>query len=120
MYRAIFPSAAFLMVAGLLAPNADLTVTGVNLNPTRTGLLDVLEAMGADITLTNVAEQAGEPIGDIRVKTSALKGTEIGGETVVRMIDEFPILMVAATQAQARPLCAMPANCASKRPTESL
>ena len=58
-----FSSAAFLMVAGLLAPNANLTVTGVNLNPTRTGLLDVLEAMGADISLSNVAEQAGEPIG---------------------------------------------------------
>ncbi len=93
-------SAAFLLVAGLLAPDSDLIVKGVNLNPTRTGILDVLNEMGADITLSELSEQAGEPIGDIRVKTSNLKGVEIGGETVVRMIDEFPILMVAATQAE--------------------
>ena len=95
-----FSSAAFLLVAGLIAPESELTITGVNLNPTRTGLLDVLREMGGDISLSNVSEQAGEPIGDIRVKTSALKGIEVGGETVVRMIDEFPILMVAATQAE--------------------
>ena len=93
-------SAAFLLVAGLLAPDSDLIVKSVNLNPTRTGILDVLNEMGADITLSERSEQAGEPIGDIRVKTSLLKGVEIGGETVVRMIDEFPILMVAATQAE--------------------
>ena len=56
--------------------------------------------MGADIRLSNLAKQAGEPIGDINVKTSQLKGVEIGGETVVRMIDEFPILMVAALRAE--------------------
>ncbi len=95
-----FSSAAFLLVAGLLVPDSELTIRGVNLNPTRTGLLDVLGEMGSDITLSNVASQAGEPVGDIRVKTSALHGIEIGGETVVRMIDEFPILMVAATQAE--------------------
>ena len=95
-----FSSAAFLLVAGLLVPGAELTVTGVNLNPTRTGLLDALREMGGDITLTNVSEQAGEPIGDVTVRESALGGIEIGGETVVRMIDEFPILMVAATQAE--------------------
>ena len=93
-------SAAFLMVAGLVVPDSDLIVKGVNLNPTRTGILDVLEAMGADITLSNRAEQAGEPIGDIRVRKSLLRGVEVGGETVVRMIDEFPILMVAALQAE--------------------
>ena len=93
-------SAAFLMVAGLVVPDSDLTVKGVNLNPTRTGILDVLNAMGADITLSNRAEQAGEPIGDIRVRKSLLRGVEVGGETVVRMIDEFPILMVAALQAE--------------------
>ena len=92
-------SAAFLIVAGLVTPGSDLTIRGVNLNPTRTGLLDVLNEMGADLTLNNHAEQAGEPIGDIQVKTSQLKGIAIGGETVVRMIDEFPILMVAALRA---------------------
>ena len=93
-------SAAFLLVAGLLAPGSQLTIRGVNLNPTRTGLLDVLGEMGADTRLANVGEQAGEPIGDILVRHSALKGIQIGGETVVRMIDEFPILMVAALQAE--------------------
>ena len=95
-----FSSAAFLLVAGLIVPGADLTVGGVNLNPTRTGLLGVLQEMGGDIALVDEHEQAGEPIGDIRVRASELRGIEIGGETVVRMIDEFPILMVAATQAQ--------------------
>ena len=99
-----FSSAAFLLVAGLLAPEAELTICGVNLNPTRTGLLDVLAEMGGDIALANVSQQAGEPIGDIRVKRSALRGIEIGGETVVRMIDEFPILMLAATQAEGETL----------------
>ena len=93
-------SAAFLLVAGLLAPGSDITVTGVNLNPTRTGILDALDEMGADITIGNQAEQAGEPVGDIRARTSQLKGVEIGGERVVRMIDEFPILMVAALCAE--------------------
>lgn len=95
-----FSSAAFLIVAGLIAPRSELIISGVNLNPTRTGLLDVLQRMGGHIRLANVSEQAGEPVGDIHVRTSALKGIEIGGDTVVRMIDEFPVLMVAATQAE--------------------
>ena len=99
-----FSSAAFLLTAGLLAPHSELTISGVNLNPTRTGLLDALHAMGADLQLSNLSEQAGEPIGDILVKTSQLQGIEIGGDTVVRMIDEFPILMVAATQADGETL----------------
>ena len=97
-------SAAFLITAGAIVPDSDLTVKGVNLNPTRTGIIDVLGEMGADLTLSNLSEQAGEPMGDIQVKTSLLKGIEIGGETVVRMIDEFPILMVAATQAEGETL----------------
>ena len=99
-----FSSAAFLLTAGLLTPHSELTINGVNLNPTRTGLLDALHAMGADLQLSNLSEQAGEPIGDILVKTSQLQGIEIGGDTVVRMIDEFPILMVAATQADGETL----------------
>ncbi len=93
-------SAAFLLAAALLTPGSDITVTGVNLNPTRTGIIDVLNEMGAEITISNRDEQAGEPIGDIRARSSQLKGVEIGGETVVRMIDEFPILMVAALSAE--------------------
>lgn len=93
-------SAAFLIVAALIIPDSDITLTGINLNPTRTGLLDVLKAMGADITVTETGLEAGEPVGEIRVKHSVLKGTEVGGKVVVEMIDEFPILMVAALQAE--------------------
>lgn len=93
-------SAAFPLVAGLLAPDSDLTIAGVDLNPTRIGLLDVLAEMGADFTISKRSPQAGEPVGDIRVKSSVLRGVDIGGDTVVRMIDEFPILMVAAAQAE--------------------
>lgn len=92
-----FSSAAFLMVAAAIVPDSDLTLTGVNLNATRTGLLDVLLAMQADITVTETGLEAGEPVGDIRVRYSdQLKGVTVDGETVVRMIDEFPALMVAA------------------------
>lgn len=91
-----FSSAAFLIVAGLIVPDSDLTIEGVNLNPTRTGLIDVLLEMGANIEVTETGTEAGEPIGDIRVQYSKLRGTEIGGDIVVRMIDEFPVLMVAA------------------------
>jgi 3-phosphoshikimate 1-carboxyvinyltransferase len=91
-----FSSAAFLIVAGLVVPDSEITITNVNLNPTRTGLLDVLMEMGADITVTEHGTQGGEPVADIHVRHSALRGVEIGGETVVRMIDEFPALMVAA------------------------
>ncbi|GAB4509173.1 MAG: 3-phosphoshikimate 1-carboxyvinyltransferase [Anaerolineae bacterium] len=95
-----FSSAAFLMVAGAIVPESDITITHVNLNSTRTGLLDVLLAMGANITVTETGLEAGEPVGDIRVQYSALTGVEIGGDMVVRMIDEFPALMVAALMAE--------------------
>lgn len=91
-----FSSAAFLIVAGLIVPDSDLTIEGVNLNPTRTGLIDVLLEMGAKIEVTETGTEAGELIGNIRVQYSELRGTEIGGDMVVRMIDEFPVLMVAA------------------------
>ncbi len=97
-----FSSAAFLLVAACLVPDSDLTIQHVNLNATRTGLLDVLLAMGADITVTATGNEAGEPVGDIHVKHSALKGADVGGETVVRMIDEFPVMMVAALHAEGR------------------
>lgn len=93
-------SAAFPLVAALLVPEAAVTLSGVNVNPTRTGLLDVLATMGAEITLDNVREQGGEPVADLQVRSASLSGTEIGGAVVVRMIDEFPILAVAATQAR--------------------
>jgi len=93
-------SAAFPIVAALLVPGSDITLTGINLNSTRTGLIDVLHAMGADLTVTETGLEGGEPVGTIRVRHSVLKGTQVGGAKVVEMIDEFPILMVAATQAE--------------------
>ncbi len=95
-------SASFIIVAALLVPGSDVTIKGVGVNPTRTGILDVLLAMGADITLHDVQEQEGEPVATIRVRSSRLTGTEVSGATVVRMIDEFPVLAVAATQAHGR------------------
>lgn len=93
-------SAAFPIVAALLVPGSDITLTGINLNPTRTGLIDVLHEMGADLSVTETGLEGGEPVGTIRVRHSALKGAQVGGTKVVEMIDEFPILMVAATQAE--------------------
>jgi 3-phosphoshikimate 1-carboxyvinyltransferase len=93
-------SAAFVMVAASIIAGSDVTLTGVNLNETRTGIIDVLRQMGADITVTETGLEAGEPVGTIRVRSAALKGIEVGGEVVVRMIDEFPVFMVAALCAQ--------------------
>jgi 3-phosphoshikimate 1-carboxyvinyltransferase len=93
-------SAAFLLVAATLLPGSELTLLDVGLNPTRTGLLDVLRGMGADLESTPLHDEAGEPVGDLIVRAAPLHGTTIAGETVVRMIDEFPVLAVAATQAQ--------------------
>lgn len=93
-------SAAFLIVAALVVPGSDLTLTGVNLNVTRTGLIDVLQAMGGDITVTETGLEGGEPVGEIRVRHSALKALMVDGDVVVRMIDEFPAFMVAALNAE--------------------
>jgi len=95
-----FSAAAFLIVAGLITPGADLIIQGVGLNPTRTGLLDVLIEMGADIKIQFCGDQAGEPVGNLHIRHCVLRGTEISGDVVVRMIDEFPILAVAAVYAQ--------------------
>jgi 3-phosphoshikimate 1-carboxyvinyltransferase len=95
-----FSSAAFLLAAGAIVPDSDLIIEGVNLNQTRTGLLDVLLEMGANIEVHETGLEAGEPVGDLHVKYSDLHGVSIGGDMVVRMIDEFPVLMVAALYAQ--------------------
>jgi 3-phosphoshikimate 1-carboxyvinyltransferase len=97
-----FSSASFLLVAGALVPDSKVVIEGIGINPTRTGLLDVLGAMGAQVTIENEREQGSEPVADIGVRTSDLVSAEIGGDTVVRMIDEFPILAVAATQARGK------------------
>jgi len=93
-------SAAFLIVAALVVPESDVTVENVGLNPTRTGLLDVLSAMGADLTVTPEGEVMGEPVGRVRARASQLKGTVIDGELSLRSIDEIPALAVAAARAQ--------------------
>jgi 3-phosphoshikimate 1-carboxyvinyltransferase len=95
-----FSSAAFPLVAALLVPGGDLYLESIGVNSTRTGLLDVLRGMGAEIAWLNQAEQGGEPVADLSARSGELRGVEVEGDTVVRMIDEFPILAVAATQAQ--------------------
>lgn len=95
-------SAAFPLVAGILVAGSEVTVEGVGVNPTRTGLLDVLREMGAEIVVSRERLLCGEPVADITARASGLRGVEIGGATVVRMIDEFPVLAVAATQAEGR------------------
>jgi 3-phosphoshikimate 1-carboxyvinyltransferase len=77
-----------------------LVIEGTGINPTRTGFLDVLRAMGADVILQNEHTAGGEPVADLVVRTSALQSVEVGGPLVVRAIDEFPILAVVASQAQ--------------------
>ncbi len=94
-----FSSAAFPLVAALLVPGSRLLLKGVNLNPTRTGLLEVLREMGAEVVERAVRQEGGEPVADLEVRPSPLRATTVAGERVVRMIDEFPIFAVAATQA---------------------
>lgn len=89
-------SAAFFIVAGLIVPGAELLIKQVGVNPTRTGILDILLAMGGDITLENQRDCSGEPIADIRVRYSRLQGTVIKGDVVPRAIDEFPVICIAA------------------------
>lgn len=93
-------SAAFWLVAGAIVPGSELVVENVGVNPTRTGILEALELMGADIQLENQREVAGEPVADIRVRSSRLKSCTIAGEIIPRMIDEIPILAVAAVFAE--------------------
>ena len=94
-----FSSASFWIASALLIPNSNLYIQNVNINPTRTGFLDVLLAMGAIIEINNVHSIYNEQVGDIRIKSSELHGITVAGDTVVRMIDEFPIFAIVATQA---------------------
>ena len=89
-------SAAFLIVAALITPGSELTIQGVGLNPTRTGLIDALQMMGADLQVLPGPEQGGEPYGNLVIRSSVLRAVEISGSLVVRMIDEFPVFAVAA------------------------
>ena len=89
-------SAAFWLVAGAITPNSELTITNVGINPTRTGILEALQMMNAHISIINEREAAGEPVADLIVQTSNLKGCTIEGDIIPRLIDEIPILAVAA------------------------
>lgn len=95
-----FSAAAFLIVAAAITPGSQICLPGVGLNPTRTGLLQALVEMGADIQLENQDDVHGEPVGDIRVRYLPLHGIRVGGDLVVRMIDEFPAFAVAAACAE--------------------
>ena len=93
-------SAAFFMVAGLVTPGSELMIRNVGINPTRSGIIDILTAMGGELELHSIREQSGEPVADILVRHSRLKGIEIGGDMVPRAIDEFPVITVAAALAE--------------------
>lgn len=93
-------SAAFWLVAGLLHGKAVVKIRNCGLNPTRTGVLDVLKSMGASLEIINESEQGGEKTGDIIVRSSQLKAATIEGEIIPRLIDEIPVIAVAATQAE--------------------
>lgn len=97
-------SAAFFLVAASIVPGSDLLVKNVGVNPTRTGILDALTEMGADLTLLNEREESGEPVADIRVRAAALRGVDIGGALIPRLIDELPVLAVAALFAEGQTL----------------
>ena len=93
-------SAAYFLVAGAVTPGAEVTVRNVGVNPTRTGIIEVLQAMGADLTVLSTRTEAGESVADLRVRGSELRGTEVAGTLIPRLIDEIPVLAVAAVAAR--------------------
>jgi len=93
-------SAAFLLAAAAAMPGSELTVEHVGLNPTRTGFLDVLRALGAEVDVRQTGEDAGEPVGAVTVRGQRLRGVRIGGSLIPRVIDELPVLCVIATAAE--------------------
>lgn len=95
-------SAAFLVLAALLAPACELVIRGVGVNTTRTGFIEILRAMGADIAVEDARFLGEEPVADLRIRSSALRGTDVDPALVSRAIDEFPALFVAASRARGR------------------
>lgn len=93
-------SAAYFIVAGLITPNSEITIHNVGVNPTRDGILRVCEMMGADIDVSRTNDDLGEPVADITVRTSALKGCTIGGDIIPTLIDEIPAIAVLACFAE--------------------
>ncbi len=95
-------SAAYFLIAGAIHPNARIVVKDCGINPTRTGILDILLAMGAKLKIANERLEAGEPLADIVVESSELKGIEVGGDIIPRLIDEIPVLAVAGCVAKGK------------------
>jgi 3-phosphoshikimate 1-carboxyvinyltransferase len=95
-------SAAFFIVAALITPGSELLIRGVGVNPTRTGIIDILRMMGGKISLLDQREVSGEPVADLLIRSSELHGIEIGGDLIPRAIDEFPVLCIAAATASGR------------------
>ena len=94
-------SAAFFLVAGAIVPNSTIILKNVGLNPTRTGIIDVMKEMGADLKIdVKSTDDLMEPVGDLTIRTSNLKGITIGGELIPRLIDEIPVIALLATQAE--------------------
>ena len=93
-------SAAFFLVGAAITPNSDILLEHVGINPTRTGILKILELMGADFQILNQREVSGEPVGDIRIRYSKLRGIEIPSDLVPLAIDEFPVIFIAAACAE--------------------
>ena len=95
-------SAAFPLIAALIVPGSEIIIEGVGVNPLRTGLFECLREMGADLALLKERDEGGEPVADLRVRSGTLKGADIPAERAPRMIDEYPILAVAAACARGR------------------
>lgn len=95
-------SAAFFLVAGLIVPNSKITLKKVGMNPTRTGIIEVIEKMGGNFTISNLVEDVAEPYADLTVTTSNLKGVEISGSLIPRLIDEIPVIALLATCAEGK------------------
>ncbi|SDF37050.1 3-phosphoshikimate 1-carboxyvinyltransferase [Sporolituus thermophilus] len=93
-------SAAFLMAAALIVPGSEVIIRDVGVNPTRTGIIDVFKDMGGDINLENLRDDCGEPVADVRVRHSRLRGTNIAGSIIPRLIDEIPVIAVVAAFAE--------------------
>ncbi|MGG1675145.1 3-phosphoshikimate 1-carboxyvinyltransferase [Neobacillus sp. NRS-1170] len=95
-------SAAFFLVAGAIVPGSEIVLKNVGLNPTRTGIIEVLKNMGADLEIISNESDAFEPAGDLVIRTSSLKGTVIEGDLIPKLIDEIPIIALLATQAEGK------------------
>ena len=110
-----FSSAAFFLVAGLLAADDALVIRDVGVNPTRTGLLEILRRMGGRIELKNLRNRGGEPVAELVVRRSELRGVEVGPALAPLTIDEFPVLFIAAACARAARWCAVRRSCVTRK-----